>query len=250
MKSKVINLFNDPPLVQNTGVKYSVLLEQLIEPYIEYFAETEDQKDIIDFAINVWNIANMKVLLLEDEIDNTFNFIQENDVGFNLLTSMVDYKINHFKTYTNFIIDFELKKIKGDTILKVITQEEITFLGAKTKSVDAEQSESKFNKNCINRNAIILSPLKPFKDWVVNLYPDEADAYIESSTYLINEDIDLEEWLKKKYNKLFKIELEWWHTNEKTWPQKRNYKMFNKWFQVDISSMIYDLEDYPISKSE
>jgi len=46
------------------------------------------------------------------------------------------------------------------------------------------------------------------------------------------------------------MELDEWHDNRKEWPQKRNYKMFNLWFRVEISEMIYDLEKKPILKSE
>lgn len=64
-----------------------------------------------------------------------------------------------------------------------------------------------------------------------------------SLIYLINDQIDdLKNWIKKKYDKFFKLELEGWHTNKKEWPQKRDYKMFKQWFRVDVSISIFDLE--------
>jgi hypothetical protein len=76
---------------------------------------------------------------------------------------------------------------------------------------------------------------------------DEIDIDI----YLVDDNInDLEKFLKKKFDKLFKMVLEDWHTNKKEWPQKRNYKMFKQWFRIEISEMIYDLEKKPILKSE
>jgi hypothetical protein len=44
------------------------------------------------------------------------------------------------------------------------------------------------------------------------------------------------------------MELEEFNDNKKIWPQKRNYKMFSKWFQVHISSEIFDLESVPVLK--
>ena len=38
--------------------------------------------------------------------------------------------------------------------------------------------------------------------------------------------------------KFFTMELNDWHTNKKEWPQKRNYKMFNLWFRVEIFSLL------------
>lgn len=68
--------------------------------------------------------------------------------------------------------------------------------------------------------------------------------------YLISADIeDVETWLKKKFDKIFMLELEACHTNKKEWSQNRNYKMFKEWFQIDISTMVYDLEKHPIYKS-
>ena len=86
------------------------------------------------------------------------------------------------------------------------------------------------------------------------MYPDDDDFeedIKETNIYLIDDTIDdVEKWLKKKFDKFFMMELDEWHTNKKEWPQKRNYKMFNLWFQVEISRMIYDLEKQPVLKLE
>ncbi len=61
--------------------------------------------------------------------------------------------------------------------------------------------------------------------------------------------MDIDEWLKKKFDKIFTFELDLWVDNKKEWPQKGNFKMFKEWFRVDISTMIYDFERNPIKKS-
>lgn len=251
MKNKVINLFDKPQIVQNKGVKYSILLEQFIEHFVNEFADVEYYEDVFEFSINAWNLGNMKSILPDDEMDEAFNALSIQDENMDLLKRMVDYKISHFKEYTNFIADFELKETSGDPILSVITQEEGVFLGTMFENLEVENAEAEFEENYINRSAIIVKPLQPFVDWCVNLYPDDLEDMKETKTYLISEDIeDIEAWLKRKYDDIFSFELESWHPKKKDWPQKRNYKMFKEWFQVDISRMIYDFEMKPVSKSE
>jgi hypothetical protein len=250
MKNKVINLFGDKNIVQNQGVKYSTLLEQFIKPFVKDFEGSEYYEDIFDFAIRAWNFGNMKVLLPEGESDAAINALKEKNVDTALLNRMIDYKATKFKEYSNFIVDYELKETSGDPILSVVTQEKEAYIAAMLGNLEGHDSEDDFDENYINRSAIIVKPLQPFVDWITNLYPENADEKLEVNTYLISEDVeDVETWLKKKYDKLFMLELEAWSTNKKEWPQKRNFKMFKQWFQIDLSTMVYDLENEPVYKS-
>lgn len=250
MKNKVINLFDKSLVVENKGVKYSTLLEKFIEPFVNEFADVEYYEDVFEFSINAWNLGNMKLILSDNEINESFEALNLQGENMELLKKMVDFKISHFKEYTNFIADYELKETDADPILTVITQEENVFLGSMLDDFETENTDAEYEENYINRSAIILKPLQSFIDWCANLYPDDLNEIKETKTYLINEDIeDIEAWLKRKYEDLFSFELESWHENKKEWPQKRNYKMFKEWFQVDISRMIYDFEMKPVSKS-
>lgn len=250
MKNKVINLFNKPQIVvPNTGVKYSQLLEKFLEPFINDFEDVEFNEDIIEFGINAWNSANMKVLLPKQENDDVFDTLVDNEIKVALLKRMIDYKISHFKNYTNFIVDYDLEETIEDPILKITTQEQDAYLGLMFEKLDEENKQANFDENYINRSAIIIKPLQPFIDWCSNLYLEDMNDIKETRTYLISEDIeDIDSWLEKKFDKFFTFELEYWHTNKKEWPQKRNYKMFKEWFQIDISRLIYDFELKPIIK--
>jgi hypothetical protein len=250
MKNKVINLFNKPQIVvPNTGVKYSQLLEKFLEPFVNDFDEVEFYEDIIEFGINAWNSANMKVLLPKEENDAVFDALENNDINVALLNKMIDYKISHFKNHTNFIVDYDLEETIEDPILKITTQEQDAYLKSMFEQFDQEDTAGNFEENYINRSAIIIRPLQPFIDWYSNLYPEDLDDIKKTRTYLISEDIeDIDFWLAKKFDKLFIFELASWHQNKKEWPQKRNYKMFKEWFQIDISRMIYDFEINPILK--
>ena len=250
MKNKVINLFNKPQIVvPNQGVKYSQLLEKFLEPFVKDFEDVEFYEDIFEFAINAWNSANMKLILPKEDSDEVFDTLQGDEINLALLNRMIDYKISHFKNYTNFIVDYDLEETIGDPILSITTQEQDTYFATMLENFDQEDTDGNYNENYINRSAIILKPMQPFIDWCSNLYPDDLDDIKKTRTYLISEDIeDIDSWLTKKFDKLFSFELASWHPNKKEWPQKRNYKMFKEWFQIDISTMIYDFEIKPILK--
>jgi hypothetical protein len=253
-KNKVINLFGNYKVAQNTGVKYSELLEQFMSPFYDDFRDAEYIEDSIDFAINAWNFGNLKVLLPKEQFNETANLIQEVDIDALLLSKMIDFKVTNFKEHTNFIVDFELTETNADPILKVITQTQDDYFTNMMDSLDNEVTQDDFEENYINRIAIVLKPLQPFIDWQNTIYPDSPIDHSdikEPNIYLINDDIDdLEAWLRKKFDKFFMMELEDWHINKKEWPQKRNFKMFKLWFQVEVSTMIYDLEKRPVLKIE
>ncbi|MFT7611501.1 MAG: hypothetical protein ACI9J3_000446 [Parvicellaceae bacterium] len=256
MKNKVISMFGSNKVVQNKGVKYSELLEQFMTPFSNEFRDIEYIEDIFEFAINAWNFGNMQIITPNQEFEKSILSVQDknDDINYSLLKKMVDYKVSNFKEYENFIVDYELKEVQvgEDPILSVITLEKEAYLANMMDVLDNEVTPNDFEENYINRSAIILKPLQPFVDWLNNLYPnDEIGDIREINTYLVADEIeDLETYLKKKFDKFFIMELEEWHTNKKEWPQKRNYKMFNLWFRVETSQLIYDLEKKPILKSE
>jgi hypothetical protein len=122
MKNKVINLFDKPKnVIPNQGESYSKLLEKFLEPFANDFKEVEFYEDIFESAIFAWNTANMKLLIPKEEGEVAFNSLDSNEVNVNLLKRMIDYKISHFKNYTNFITDYELVETTGDPILKITT---------------------------------------------------------------------------------------------------------------------------------
>ena len=105
----------------------------------------------------------------------------------------------------------------------------------------------------IDRNAIVVRPKKPFFDWVNALFPEEEPVTCkeENNIYLIREmesNEKIVQWLRKNCEKIFVNELNDWYTDERKWPQTRNYLLFSAWFDVEICSMVLDLEDGPVTK--
>jgi len=105
----------------------------------------------------------------------------------------------------------------------------------------------------INRNAIIVKPKKPFYNWLKGIYNDEEFTSLkeENTVYLIREmdsNQDILKWLSKNFDGIFVNELNDWYTDEAGWPQNRTFKKFNEWFDVEINSMVLDLEEFPVEK--
>lgn len=251
-KNKVIDLFGGKNVIKNTTeISYSKLLEQFLAPFENDFPEDFYRDDIFGFAVNAWNFGNMSLLVPKEEFKKLMDLAAKEVDYFPLLRKMMDYKAANFKAYSNFITDFEISEENRNDVLTVVTQEAEDYL-AEMASAFEDDLAGDFEENYINRSAIILKPLKPFADWLFNLYPEDGyPVFIENNIYLVNDEIDdLEDWLKKKFDKFFMSELENWHTFKKEWPQKRTYKMFKQWFQVDFSTMVYDTERKPVRKSE
>jgi hypothetical protein len=260
-----MDLFKGKKVVQNEGVKYSKLLEQFMAPFYKEFEDMEYLEDMFQFAVDAWNFGNLKMIMPKDEFDNINNFMEDYEVKKALMFSMIDYKVQHFKDYINFIADFELEETDGDPILTVVTQREEAFLANMLDNMRDEleeelldemlddMSSADFEENYIDRYAIVIKPKQAFFDWYNAIHLEakiDSSDYGGSNIYLVDENKDdLDAWLKKKFDKFFKMELEDWHSNKKQWPQRRNYKMFNDWFQVETSRSIMDLEKRPVSKA-
>lgn len=105
----------------------------------------------------------------------------------------------------------------------------------------------------IDRIAIIVKPKKPFFDWLNSVFPEDEPITTkdDNNVYLLREMVDNEavlKWVKKNYDKIFINELNDWYTDEEGWPKNRTYKMFAEWFDIEICSMVLDLEDFPVNK--
>jgi hypothetical protein len=105
----------------------------------------------------------------------------------------------------------------------------------------------------INRNAFVVKPKKPYIDWANAVFDEKPTDFskVENNIYLIREMDSNEEvakWIKRNFDQIFQNELNDWCTDKKRWPQKRTYKLFTEWFDVEISSMVLDIEDDPVEK--
>jgi hypothetical protein len=226
-------------------------------PFAVEFSDTEHIEEIFEFAIDAWNIANLNIISPNDDIEKTMNSISHKAGGISLLKKMIAHKQEKYKEFTKFMVGFELKEIEAGKgpVLRVVAQEEEAYIAEMMNEMEEDTlyGQADFGENFINRKAVILKPKQPFLDWysALNLEDGFEEEMTETKTYLIDDSIgDPEKWLKKKFDTFFRMELDEWHGNKKEWPQKRTYKMFNLWFRVELSGMIYDLEKNPVLKYE
>lgn len=263
MKPKVINLFEKNKEAQKQEYDYAKLLEQFMAPFKNDFEALEDfeyYEDLVEFAIGAWNIGNMKRIMLRNGFDDMPEPLDPNRPYADVQDRMIAYKLSNFSDFTQFFVHFEITETDGHPILNVITQEEDVFLSAMEQEVmgfedfGEARTRGDYEENFINRNAIIIRPRQPFIDWLNTIFPEEENLVLDDvddpSIYLVDEEIDdLDQWLKKKFNKIFTEELENW-ADKKKWPKRRTHNMFLQWFKVSISMSVYDLEKQPVSKWE
>ena len=78
----------------------------------------------------------------------------------------------------------------------------------------------------LNRSVVIAKPLRPYLEWA-----KEDDA----------------EGLEQSWPNLFDAMLEGWVTDEAFWPKDRTLRMFREWFEIQMSSVVQDLDrDTPL----
>lgn len=249
-RNKVINMFDNNIIVKNEGVKYSDLLNDFMKPFEKDFYKVFDLPDAIEFAMNGWNFGNLKLIIPENEFQEIISDSPDHFAEGELLIKLIERKVKHFKKHDRFIADFEIKTVKNEPVLSVITQEKEQFIANLMDEMDENHPDEDFEEGYINRQAIVLKPQQPFIDWVKIYNPDfEEEEIIETKIYLVDDEIeDVEKWLRKKFDIFFRMELEDWHDNKKEWPQRRTYKMFMQWFHIETSSKIFDIEDRPVVK--
>lgn len=251
-ENKIIDLFGSQKPVNNHGVKYSKLLEEFMGKFAHELDAFENIEDMFQFAVDAWNFGNFKVLMPEMEVKEIISLNPVEKKYASLLERMIGSKVINYNAHTDFIQDFDVNINGSEVVLKVLIQESDDYLKSMVEQHDEEFSEGNYTDNFIHRKAIVLTPARPFLDWVNQLEEDDEDKIDEiddSNIYLVSDDIDdVEAWLKKKFDRFFQIELEEWYTDKKVWPQGRTYKMFKQWFEVRISTMVYDMEKIPVFK--
>jgi len=110
----------------------------------------------------------------------------------------------------------------------------------------------------LNRSAIVVTPKKPFLDWIRDVDPSNREltmAELESdpSVYLLPSlsfDHEIVDHLKKSCADIFEQELESWDREEESWPKDRSFAVFQRWFDYSIHTMMFDLADEPLELEE
>jgi hypothetical protein len=100
--------------------------------------------------------------------------------------------------------------------------------------------------NVLNRGFITVTPKKSFFDWSNTIDTEiqfSIDDENEPTVYLITEDFfDIEPLIEQHFKKIFKNELMAITEDEDEWPVERNIDVFLEWFEINVGSMVFDLE--------
>ena len=110
--------------------------------------------------------------------------------------------------------------------------------------------------NTINRTLLIVMPKKPYIDWVKsfeNGEPDFDTGAEHYSAYLINEKFDefnYQNYLKNHYLDIFEEELYSMIRDPDLWPQNRDLKTYNEWFDTKACDTVFDLSNEPLEIEE
>ncbi|MDA3883625.1 MAG: hypothetical protein PF481_10105 [Bacteroidales bacterium] len=253
MKNNKIDLFSGKPIIENDDKKYADMIAHLKGAFGNEFPKKKDESERINLILSAWNIACLDHLLPEEGRMDLFGLSEYTKNEKTLLKKIVDLKHKEFAEFTRLINDFTLEKKDGGFELAVITTDIEDFVRdfVENEDFDEDLDDLQFNEGFINRNAIVLTPRKPFWEWARTFSPyySDSEERNKSNMYLIDEDVDdCEKWLQKQFDTFFTIELEDWHTTKKNWPKKRSYKMFKEWFTINFSNMVYDMKKRPVIK--
>lgn len=109
----------------------------------------------------------------------------------------------------------------------------------------------------INRAAVMLKYKQVAVDWINAVDPNPTDSITlesvneERIVFLVShEDADtpdlVNRWIKANYKVLFENQLYGWYVDESLWPKKRNFNVFQEWFDIECHTVIEDTVGTPI----
>ena len=104
----------------------------------------------------------------------------------------------------------------------------------------------------VNRFAVMLVPNEAFLHWAQSCFEDESELTLEAvrqepTVYLIPEGgEEPERYLPKHYETMLVQELGGWCTDEESWPDDLSFRTFRSFFEVQVTSMVFDLGTEPL----
>ena len=108
----------------------------------------------------------------------------------------------------------------------------------------------------VNRSVFLLIPLDPFWNWLQTLPGNHLDGLTlediqaDANSYLVRpcETAD-EVWdeIEARFEDIFAAELADWCEDESEWPDL-DADIFNEWFDIQLSTVITDLEHEPLAR--
>ena len=110
----------------------------------------------------------------------------------------------------------------------------------------------------VNRAVLIIRYKQPFADWINAVDPNPRhtitldDANQDTTAYLVDveDEHELDRWLKRNALALFEEELNNWYIDPDLWPRKRSAALFKKWCTLELHTVVEDTGGRPIADDE
>jgi hypothetical protein len=95
----------------------------------------------------------------------------------------------------------------------------------------------------VNRIAIVVRPKPAFFEWLRSLEgpPINVEPWCSVNLVAAPEDEPPEKTLRRHFSDVFEEQLFGWTTEEAEWPPRRTLALFQKWFDVSIGDIVFDL---------
>lgn len=246
-KGKVISINQNSKQAKDTN--YSEVFRRFVDGVYHLFSPEIEKPEILEICIQAWNYA----ILSQDMPDEEFEFIKSRAVlppsVLSLLDDLIKEKNQNYKRYNQCIVDFQVEHFENQELLRLETISKEGYLIDMLEEEMDDDTDLQYEPGFVNRHAIIVSPRKPFLNWLKKLFPEDDEEMPPTKIYLADDGVDPNEWLEKNFDRIFLSELEENYTDSKQFPKNRTFKMFLDWFEVNFSIEVFDIEPFPLRKN-
>jgi hypothetical protein len=106
----------------------------------------------------------------------------------------------------------------------------------------------------INRIAVTLIPTEACLDWINSCDGDKMtldEIQRRPTVFLVPEGRgEPEVQVRRHFKAMFEEELNSWYTDPTLWPKDLSFKTFDRFFTIQVSSMVFDLGTGRIEKDD
>ena len=260
----------DIPVFSEEDENYSVMLLDLIKPYMGANPTKDELEEKLQLGIVAWNLAISKSLGIPGYDDSLKSAAAE--AGFDkkqveLIKKIEKDKLKKYPEHANFIQNYELQEDTDSRMKVMLTCLPLMDMMADMDFDDEDLDDEDFDdedfdddddddlpendqyeEGILNRSAFSVNHKSDFKEWAKKA--NNIFNPVGSVIYLIDEQ-DSEQaannWLKNNFQKIMVGELAEVTNEKRKWP-KLNYKVFCDFFEIKFHGMIWDTEEKPLRK--
>jgi hypothetical protein len=253
----------DLPVIYDEDGNYSVMLLDLIKPYMDPNPTADELEEKVELGMVAWNLSISKAMGVPGYNEILKSAVAE--AGFDkkqveIVKKMAKDKEKKFPEHNNFLESYEMNEDTDNRMKVVVTCLPLMDIVKKGMDIDEEDFDDddfddddllendQYEEGIIDRVAFSLNHKPAFIEWAkkTSNILDVAGSVI----YLVDEkesEREANEWLQKNFQKLMSDELAEVTDDQRKWP-KLNYKVFCDFFEVKFHEMIWDTEEKPVKK--